>query len=100
MQAFFCEASRALMKFGIAIAASKPMIATTIMISTNVNALRREVLSCIYACDFLLFKQCEQKARAVYHNFGCSLNCPCQTVCARLSNGHATIGNSVRTGLL
>ncbi len=47
MHAFFCEASRALMKLGMAIAASKPMIATTIMISTNVNALRREVLICI-----------------------------------------------------
>ena len=47
MHAFFCENSRALMKFGIAMAASKPMIATTIMISTRVNALRRDVLICI-----------------------------------------------------
>jgi hypothetical protein len=34
-------------------AASKPMIATTIMISTRVNALLREVLSCICYLTFL-----------------------------------------------
>ena len=37
MQAFCCEVARALTKFGIAIAASKPMMATTIMISTSVK---------------------------------------------------------------
>src|SRR5687767_13891190 len=37
MQAFFWLTWRALIKLGIAIAASKPMIATTIMISTSVN---------------------------------------------------------------
>jgi hypothetical protein len=37
MQAFCCDVLRAFTNDGIAIAASKPMIATTIMISTNVK---------------------------------------------------------------
>ena len=37
MQAFFWAVVRAFTKFGIAIAASKPMMATTIMISTRVK---------------------------------------------------------------
>src|SRR6266404_3047630 len=44
MQAFFCEVVRALMKLGIAIAANRPMMATTIMISTNVKPALRDVL--------------------------------------------------------
>src|SRR5256885_15356751 len=37
MHAFFCEVVRALMKLGMAIAANRPIMATTIMISTNVK---------------------------------------------------------------
>src|ERR1700677_4496672 len=37
MQAFCCEVARAFTKLGIAIAASKPIMATTIMISTRVK---------------------------------------------------------------
>jgi len=37
MQVFFWEVLRARTKFGIAIAANRPMMATTIMISTSVN---------------------------------------------------------------
>ena len=37
MQAFFWLAVRAFTKFGMAIAASRPMMATTIMISTRVK---------------------------------------------------------------
>src|SRR6266700_4400414 len=44
MQAFVCEVVRALMKLGMAIAAKRPMMATTIMISTNVKPLLRDVL--------------------------------------------------------
>src|ERR1039457_2054459 len=44
MQAFICDVVRALTKFGIAIAANRPMMATTIMISTSVNPAMREVL--------------------------------------------------------
>jgi hypothetical protein len=38
MHAFFCAVVRALTKFGIAMAARSPIIATTIMISTSVKA--------------------------------------------------------------
>jgi len=41
MQAFDWEVARALMKFGIAIAANSPIMATTIMISTNEKAAWR-----------------------------------------------------------
>src|SRR5438874_8670309 len=44
MQAFICEVVRALIKLGIAMAANSPMIATTIMISTNVKPELRELL--------------------------------------------------------
>src|SRR5579862_9608213 len=44
MQALVCEVVRALMKLGMAIAANRPMMATTIMISTNVKPDLREVL--------------------------------------------------------
>src|SRR5437667_1722556 len=37
MHALFCEVVRALMKLGMAIAANRPIMATTIMISTNVK---------------------------------------------------------------
>src|SRR5438105_1010270 len=54
MQAFFCAEVRALTKFGIAIAASRPMIATTIMISTRVKPYFRWVLTCIVSLLFAL----------------------------------------------
>src|SRR5512141_2122690 len=44
MQAFIWDWVRARTKFGIAMAANKPMIATTIMISTRVNPDLFEVL--------------------------------------------------------
>src|SRR5262249_16434520 len=52
MQAFFCAVVLALMKLGIAIAAKRPIIATTIMISTNVNPLLRAVLAFIFDLSF------------------------------------------------
>ena len=44
MQAFCCEVARALMKLGMAIAANRPMMATTIIISTRVKPALRDVL--------------------------------------------------------
>src|SRR5882672_7789853 len=44
MQALACEVARAFTKFGIAIAANRPMMATTIMISTRVKPAFRWVL--------------------------------------------------------
>src|SRR6266571_1283287 len=54
MQAFFCEVVRARMKLGMAIAANRPIMATTIMISTNVKPDLREVLIFILCIVFLL----------------------------------------------
>src|SRR2546426_9688822 len=53
MQAFICEVVRALMKLGIAIAANRPIMATTIMISTNVKPDLREVMIFILCFVFL-----------------------------------------------
>src|ERR1044071_5434024 len=53
MQALRCAVWRARTKFGIAIAARRPMMATTIIISTNVKPPLREVLIFI-----LLFLSC------------------------------------------
>ena len=53
IQAFFWLAVRAFTKLGIAMAASKPMIATTIMISTSVKPALLEVLSFIVLLPFI-----------------------------------------------
>src|SRR6266487_5083633 len=55
MQAFDWEVLRALTKLGIAIAARRPMMATTIMISTSVKPALREVLIFICFSNFLRF---------------------------------------------
>src|SRR6516164_7283764 len=52
MQAFACEVARAFTKFGIAIAAKRPMMATTIMISTNVKPALRLFLVCFILFSF------------------------------------------------
>jgi len=44
IQALACEVARALTKLGMAIAAKRPMMATTIMISTSVKPALRTVL--------------------------------------------------------
>src|ERR1700761_2383464 len=49
--AFCCEVARAFTKLGIAIAASKPIMATTIMISTSVKPALRD---CFILFMFLL----------------------------------------------
>src|SRR5437773_1684712 len=53
MHAFFCEVVRALMKLGIAIAANRPIMATTIMISTSVKPLLRAVRIFILDLSFV-----------------------------------------------
>src|SRR5476649_2384822 len=54
MQAFCCEVARAFTKFGIAMAAKRPMMATTIMISTSVKpALRMFFIVFIVFAFFL-----------------------------------------------
>src|SRR6266404_4163498 len=53
MQAARWLAVRALTKLGMAMAASNPMMATTIMISTNVKPALRDVLTFILFLPFL-----------------------------------------------
>src|SRR5882724_10804187 len=64
MQAFCCEVVRALMKLGMAIAANRPIMATTIMISTNVKPDLRDDLIFILSFTFLLWR-CELCGRRV-----------------------------------
>src|SRR6266702_863891 len=67
MQAFDCEVLRALTKLGIAIAARRPMMATTIMISTSVKPPLRDVLIFICFSNFLRFcLRREHKQQAGY----------------------------------
>src|SRR5476649_2505728 len=64
MQALACEVARAFTKFGIAIAANRPMMATTIMISTKVKpALRRFFV--IFILRAFISMRCEQNDRLV-----------------------------------
>src|SRR5436190_21242762 len=52
MQALACEVVRAFTKLGIAIAAKRPIMATTIMISTKVKPDLFDVLICILTLPF------------------------------------------------
>src|SRR2546428_14191196 len=52
MQEFFCAVVLALMKLGIAMAANRPIMATTIMISTRVNPPLRVVFLFILNFSF------------------------------------------------
>src|SRR5579859_2390263 len=65
MQAFCCEVVRARTKLGIAIAAKRPMMATTIMISTRVKPDLREVLRFIRLTSLFCLRR-EQGSRRVY----------------------------------
>src|SRR6185369_9015060 len=63
---FNCACSRALTKLGIAMAAKRPMMATTIMISTRVKPDLRLVLICILLITFCFcLLRCEQRKRLV-----------------------------------
>src|SRR6516165_3303354 len=57
MQAFACEVARAFTKFGIAIAAKRPMMATTIMISTNVKPALLLFLVCFILFSFSISRR-------------------------------------------
>src|ERR1017187_2312800 len=56
MQALACEVARALTKLGMAIAAKRPIMATTIIISTNVKPALRRVL--VFFIFIFLFVCC------------------------------------------
>src|SRR5580692_8831012 len=57
MQAFCCEVARAFTKLGIAMAASKPMMATTIIISTSVKPALRDCFMFFILRFFFLFSE-------------------------------------------
>src|SRR3974390_804420 len=65
MQALVCEVVRAFTKLGIAMAANRPMMATTIMISTRVKPALREVLIVILALLTFLFMRREPRSGRV-----------------------------------
>ena len=71
MQALACEVARAFTKFGIAIAAKRPMMATTIMISTSVKpALRRFLVVFILLFAFFLWHGVNEQQAGLYdYNF-------------------------------
>src|SRR6266436_4388958 len=69
MQAFICEVVRALMKLGIAIAANRPMMATTIIISTNVKPDLREVLMFILCLSLYLRRERSNRRVSIISNF-------------------------------
>src|SRR5258708_2263375 len=69
MHALACEVVRALMKLGIAIAASKPMMATTIMISTSLKPDLRIVLTFILVFLPFFLSRRERSHRRVMYNY-------------------------------
>src|ERR1039457_1821251 len=82
MQAFFCDCVRARTKLGIAIAARRPMMATTIIISTNVKPDVREVLFFILAFVFL-FRGVNAQQAGYYDYSDCSLIACCNRTSLR-----------------
>lgn len=66
MQAFFWAVVRAFTKLGIAIAASKPMIATTIMISTSVKPDLRFVLIRIFTLLLSFYARVNMQADGLF----------------------------------
>src|ERR1035437_3650278 len=79
MQALACEVARALTKFGIAMAARRPIMATTIMISTRVKpALRRFLV--VFILFFLSFFGCgvNYATSGLYNYVSVHFHCPSQ----------------------
>src|SRR5215471_7110514 len=69
MQPFICDPLRALAKFGIAMAAKRPIIATTIIISTSVKPAFLEGLIFIPLLTFQSQRRCEQSSRRVMYKY-------------------------------
>src|SRR6516162_4779734 len=77
MQAFICEVVRARTKLGIAIAAKRPMMATTIIISTSVKPALLILLILILAIFAFLLRR-ELSNRLVIIITTLFTNCPLQ----------------------
>src|SRR5580658_2316227 len=66
MQAFCCEVARAFTKLGMAMAASKPIMATTIIISTRVKPALRDCFICfMFQLSLSLWQRSERRDRRV-----------------------------------
>src|SRR6516225_3566042 len=74
MHAFICEVVRARTKLGIAIAARRPMMATTIMISTSVKPDLRDVLFFILTLLSFCFRGVNAQ-KAGYYDYDLFTNC-------------------------
>src|SRR6185295_11767401 len=91
MQAFFWLAVRAFTKFGIAIAANNPMMATTIMISTRVKPALLFVLICITLLSVFSATRREQRKRRVYYYY---------LICSRIAFCNRESGTSNRNAIV
>jgi hypothetical protein len=69
MHALAWDVARALMKLGIAMAANKPMMATTIMISTKVKPALRTFLIVFILLFLSVTERHEQCDRLVYYYY-------------------------------
>src|SRR5271154_6826562 len=65
MQAFCWEVARAFTKLGIAMAARRPMMATTIMISTSVKPALRMFFIVFIVFAFFFYMRCEHRDQRV-----------------------------------
>src|SRR6267154_276572 len=78
MQAFCCEVARAFTKLGIAMAARRPMMATTIMISTSVKPALRTFLLVFIVFVFVFKCGVNSATGGLYDYSFCSLHCRSQ----------------------
>jgi hypothetical protein len=90
MQAFCCDVVRALTKLGIAIAARRPMMATTIMISTSVKPAVRVLRIFIVSSFFTVVRGVNNAAGGFVYCVCCSLIACRNRVWMRLSNHDAS----------
>jgi hypothetical protein len=97
MQAFCCAVARALMKLGMAIAAKRPMMATTIIISTSVKPCLREVLLVfMFSLSFIALCGVNNTTGGLFHCTFRSLIACCNRHQAFLLNTAASISLQTR----
>src|SRR5580765_1819986 len=92
---FNCACSRAFTKLGIAMAAKRPMMATTIMISTRVKPDLRLVLICILLIAFCccLLRREQRKRPVIMIASVCSRIAPCEPQCECKQGQYQSLAN-------
>ncbi len=78
MQAIFYACCRLFIKFGTAIDANNPMMATTIMISTKVKPDASDVLIFMHICLSVLWREPGNGRVIIYYCHRCSQIARCQ----------------------